>query len=109
MLRYLKAQWFHIVVGAINLGLAIWEFCIGDEVWGIAWVLSAAVWWLVSFASYNAERISLLEKKAEKYDALCDEVDALRKEVKVLCEINRQNEEHVKRLEQKITQLKFTI
>ena len=35
------------------------------------------IWSFISFINYNQDRIGLLEKKAEKYDALCEEVKAL--------------------------------
>jgi Zn-dependent M32 family carboxypeptidase len=57
-------------------------------------------WFFQSVIEYNSDRIELLEKKAEKYDALCDNVTALN-------DANRIDREYIKLLEQKINQLKY--
>ena len=56
------------------------------------------IWSFISFINYNQDRIELLEKKAEKYDALCDNVGALN-------EANRIDREYQKSLEQRIKTL----
>ena len=56
------------------------------------------IWSFISFISHNQNRIELLEKKAEKYDALCDNVGALN-------DANRIDREYVKLLEKRIKQL----
>lgn len=58
------------------------------------------IWSFISFINYNQDRIELLEKKAEKYDALCENVSALN-------EANRIDREHMKLLEQRINQIKY--
>lgn len=65
MVSYIKTQWFNLVVGLLNIGLSIRYFCIGDDVWGVAWLLTAMVWLMMSFINYNDDRIKLLEKKVE--------------------------------------------
>jgi hypothetical protein len=56
----------------------------------------------MSVIEYNSERIELLEKKAEKYDALVDEVRAL-------YEANRIDREHMKFMDIKINDLRYTV
>jgi hypothetical protein len=58
------------------------------------------IWSFISFINYNQDRIELLEKKAEKYDALCDSVSALN-------EANRIDREYMRLLEQRINQIKY--
>jgi hypothetical protein len=53
------------------------------------------IWSFISFINYNQDRIELLEKKAEKYDALCENVGALN-------DANKIDREYQKRLDQKI-------
>ena len=78
MTSYFKTQWVNLLMGLVNFGISICNFNTGDQLWGIAWTLAAVVWFLMSFINYNEERIKVLEKKAEKYDALCELVEALR-------------------------------
>jgi hypothetical protein len=56
------------------------------------------IWSFISFIDHNQNRIELLEEKAEKYDALCDNVSALN-------EANRIDREYVKLLEARIKKL----
>lgn len=100
MVSYWKTQWVNILMAVFDTVLSIFHFCVGDQLWGVAWTLAAIVWFLMSFINYNEERIKLLEKKAEKYDALCEEVSAL-------CEANRVDREYIHRLEQRIQQIKY--
>jgi hypothetical protein len=71
----------------MNIAFAIWNVVEGDTFTGLCWVVSAVVWLLMSFINYNDERIKLLEKKAEKYDALSEEVAALAEALRI--EINQ--------------------
>jgi hypothetical protein len=73
----------------------------GDNLMAVAWTVSFAYWMLNSYIGDNAEKIKLLEAKANKYDALVEEV-------RVLYEANRIDREHVKFLEQKIRILEET-
>lgn len=65
MISYWKTQWFNLLMGAFHIGIAISHFCSGDQLWGIAWTVSAVVWFLMSFINYNEKRIELLEKRVE--------------------------------------------
>ena len=61
----------------------------------LGYFISSMLWFIASYIGYNNDRIELLEKKAEKYDALC-------KEVHELYEANKLDREYQKMLEQKI-------
>ena len=56
------------------------------------------IWSFMSFITHNQDRIELLEEKAEKYDALCENMQALN-------DANRIDREYVKLLERRIKQL----
>jgi hypothetical protein len=75
MISYWKTQWLRLVVAAICLVWAFYLFATGDMLWGVAWTVSFVVWSLMSFIDYNDKRIKLLEKKAEKYDALSNHLN----------------------------------
>lgn len=77
MISYWKTQWPRLACAFMCLVWAIFNFATGEMLWGVSWTLSFVVWSLISFIDHNTERIRLLEKKAEKYDALVDKVDAL--------------------------------
>lgn len=77
-MSYLKKHWFDLVVGLISCGLAIYYFCTADTTTAILWLISAYAWWGMSVVNYNHERIEELELKSRKYDALIEEVNALR-------------------------------
>lgn len=112
---YIKTQWFRLLIALFCLVMScIYAFKPAPEVLTVealdevlSNMLTASlhfigfvVWSFISFINYNQDRIELLEKRAEKYDALCDEVAALN-------EANRIDREYMKLLEQKINQLKY--
>ena len=99
MVSYIKTQWFNLVVGLISIGVSIYNFSSGENVWGVAWGLTAVVWWMMSFINYNDDRIKLLEEKAKKYDALCEKVDAL-------YEANKVDRQYIDLLEKYIREIK---
>lgn len=100
MVSYFKTQWWRLLIALICLALTI-MYCIQDnELLAVAWTLSFIYWIIISNVDYNHQRIEWLEKKADKYDALCEEVSAL-------YEANRIDREYMKLLEQKINQLKY--
>lgn len=114
-ISYFKTQWFRLLVAIICLVVAlIYAFkpapevltvetldeVMSDMFTAVCFVFSSFVWLLCSVVEYNHDRIELLEKKAEKYDALCEEVSAL-------YEANRVDREHVKLLEMRINQIKY--
>ena len=102
MTSYFKTQWVNLLMGLVNFGISIYHYSTGDQFWGIAWTLTAVVWLLMSFINYNEERIKVLEKKAEKYDALCELVEALR-------EANEIDREHDDMQDQQLEHLKQVV
>jgi type VI protein secretion system component VasK len=114
-ISYIKTQWWRLLIALFCLVTAcIYAFKPAPEVLTvetldevISNMLTASlhfsgfiIWSFISFINYNQDRIELLEKKAEKYDALCDEVSAL-------YEANRIDREYTKLLEQRINQIKY--
>lgn len=112
---YIKTQWWRLLIALYCLVMAcVYAFKPAPEVLTvealdevISNMLTASlhfsgfvIWSFISFINFNSDRIELLEKKAEKYDALCDEVSAL-------YEANRIDRENTKRLEQRINQIKY--
>lgn len=112
---YIKTQWFRLLIALVCLVMCcIYVFKPAPEVLTVEaldevmsnmlnanlYFLGFIIWMVMSFIEYLQDRIELLDKKAEKYDALCDEVSAL-------YEANRVDREHMKLLEQKINQLKY--
>lgn len=113
MVSYFKTQWFRLLVALICLVIAChYAFqpaadpmtmeglnkTISDIVNANLYFLGFVIWGLMSIIEYNNDRIELLEKKAEKYDALCENVKALN-------EANRIDREYAKLLEQRIKKL----
>ena len=112
---YIKTQWWRLLIALYCLVMCcIYAFQPAPEVLTVealddvmSNMLTASlhfigfiIWAFISFINHNQDRIELLEKKAEKYDALCDEDCAL-------YEANRIDRENAKRLEQRITQIKY--
>ena len=77
-ISFWKSQWFNLVVGLVDVGLVIYNLVIGDEFMAALWLISACVWIIMAHIEFNDERIKLLEAKAKKYDALAEEVKAMR-------------------------------
>ena len=77
-MNYLKKHWFDIAAGLISCGLATYYLCAANIDTAILWLISACVWFVTSRIDYNHERIEELELKAKKYDALAEEVKAMR-------------------------------
>ena len=115
MVSYFKTQWWRLLIALYCFVLCcIYAFKPAPEVLTVealdevmSNMLSAGlhfagfiIWSFISFINHNQDRIELLEKKAEKYDALSEEVSALD-------EANRIDREYMKLLEQKINQLKY--
>jgi hypothetical protein len=96
---YFKTQWPNVLLGIIDLGLSIYHFCTGDELWGIGWTLAAVLWFVMSFIYYNDERIKLLEKEKERNDAMFDLVQELVLANKIDREIMQKYETRLKKLE----------
>lgn len=112
---YIKTQWFRLLIALYCLVMCcIYAFKPAPEVLTVealdevmSNLLTASlhfsgfiIWSFISFINYNQDRIELLEEKAEKYDALCENVSALN-------EANRIDRENMKRLELQIRQIKY--
>ena len=100
MVSYFKTQWWRLLCALICLALTIMYCVQGNELLAVAWTLSFVYWIIISNVDYNHQRIEMLEAKAKKYDALCEEVSAL-------YEANRVDREYMHRLEQRIQQIKY--
>jgi hypothetical protein len=68
----------------------------------LCFFITAMIWFLCSIIEHHKDRIELLEKKAEKYDALCELVEELRKSNEVLGEIEAAQDQRIKKLEDKL-------
>lgn len=112
---YFKTQWWRLLIALYCLVMAcVYAFQPAPEVLTVealdevmSNMLTASlhfsgfiIWSFISFINHNQDRIELLEKKAEKYDALCENVSALN-------EANRIDREYMKLLEQRINQIKY--
>lgn len=110
---YIKTQWWRLLIALYCLVMAcVYAFQPAPEVLTVETLdevmsnmLTASlqfsgflIWSFISFIDHNQNRIELLEKKAEKYDALCKEVSAL-------SEANRLDREYAKLLETRIKKL----
>lgn len=117
MISYIKTQWWRLLIALISLGFACYyafqpagdlstleglNESINIMMSAGTCFTSCLIWLFVSIVDYYDERIELLEKKAEKYDALVDEVRAL-------YEANRIDREHMHFLEQKINDIRYTV
>jgi hypothetical protein len=117
MISYIKTQWWRLLIALFSLVMAcIYIFKPAPDtmtIEGLDAVLSNIVnaglffagfiiWVFQSVIEYNSDRIELLEKKAEKYDALVDEVRAL-------YEANRIDREHLQLMDIKINELRYTV
>ena len=96
---YIKTQWFNLLIGVVDLGMSIYNFCTGDELWGIGWTVAAMMWFVMSFINYNDERLKVLEKEKERNDALVDLVQELVNANKIDREIMKKYEARLKKLE----------
>jgi hypothetical protein len=108
MISYIKTQWWRLLIALFSLVMAFVYMCKPcpdtTTIEGLDAVLSNIVtaglffagfiiWVFQSVIEYNSDRIELLEKKAEKYDALCEEVKALLE----LVETERKYSDHLNR------------
>lgn len=98
MVSYFKTQWFNLAMALGAITLVIVNMIQGDELMAVAWTISFTYWMLNSYIDYNAEKIKLLEAKARKYDALEEEVAALRQLYETS---DKLTEQRLKRLEGK--------
>ena len=96
---YFKTQWFNLLFGLADLVVSTYNFCKGDDLWGIGWALAAVMWFVMSFINYNDERLKVLEKEKERNDALVDLVQELVRANKIDREIMQKYEARLKKLE----------
>lgn len=89
-MSYLKKHWFDLLVGFFSLGFATYYFCTANIDTAIIWLISACIWLGMSRVEHNQERIEELEHKAKKYDALAEEVKAMRAWQKTYEKLNEQ-------------------
>ena len=97
-ISFWKSQWFSLVVGLADVGLAIYNIVIENEFMAALWLIAACVWLTMAHIDYHEERIKLLEAKAKKCDALEEEVKAL---VGLLHVSDELTDQRLKRLEEK--------
>ena len=118
MVSYIKTQWWRLLIALYCIVMAcIYALKPAPEVLTIETLdevmsnmITASmhftgfvIWSFISFINHNQNRIELLEKKAEKYDAVCEEVHALYEANKV----DRQYADHLNRkIESFITDFK---
>ena len=108
MVSYIKTQWWRLLIALYCIVMAcIYALKPAPEVLTIETLdevmsnmITASmhftgfvIWSFISFINHNQNRIELLEKKAEKYDAVCEEVHALYEANKV----DRQYADHLNR------------
>ena len=108
MVSYFKTQWWRLLCAALCLvGMFFYTLQIGEDPTtveamsqALGNIISAglhlagfAIWSILSFIDYNSKCIQLLEKKAEKYDAMYDLVQELLEANKV----DRQYADHLNR------------
>ena len=108
MVSYIKTQWWRLLIALFCLVMAcVYALKPAPEVLTVETLdevmtnmvtasfcfTGFVIWSFISFINYNQDRIELLEKKAEKYDALCEEVKALYEANKV----DRQYADHLNR------------
>lgn len=114
---YIKTQWFRLLIALFCLVMAcVYAFQPAPEVLTVealdemmSNMLTASlhfigfvIWSFISFINYNQDRIELLEKKVEKYDALCGNVGALNNANKIDREYQKRLEQRIKALEDKL-------
>lgn len=75
MKAFWKSQWFSMGMGIIYFGLSMWQICVGDDLAAMLYICTAIVWCIMSFVSYNGERITTLENKVERLEHKQEELD----------------------------------
>ena len=117
MVSYFKTQWWRLLIALYCFVMCcIYVFKPAPEVLTVealdevmSNMLTASIhftgfviWSFISFINHNQDRIELLEKKAEKYDALCELVEELHKANEVDRDIDAQQDRRIKRLEDRL-------
>ena len=117
MVSYIKTQWWRLLIALYCFVMAcIYAFKPAPEVLTVealdevmSNMLTASlhfvgfvIWSFISFINHNQDRIELLEKKAEKYDAMYELVQELYKANEVDRKIDAQQERRIRLLEDKV-------
>lgn len=117
MVSYFKTQWWRLLIALYCFVMCcIYAFKPAPEVLTVealdevmSNMLTASlhftgfiIWSFISFINYNQDRIELLEKKVEKYDALCDLVEALSEANKIDRDRDEEQDKKIKLLEEKL-------
>ena len=117
MVSYFKTQWWRLLIALYCFVMCcIYVFKPAPEVLTVealdevmSNMLTASIhftgfitWSFISFINHNQDRIELLEKKADKYDTLCELVEELRKANEVDRDIDAEQDRRIKRLEDKL-------
>ena len=114
MVSYFKTQWWRLLFAASCFGVAIYfalqpapdistlegvNVVTGYMFASICWLLSAFVWLGMSIVDWYDDRVTLLEKKQERDDAMFELVQELLKANKIDREIMKKYEDRLKKLE----------
>ena len=99
MVSYWKTQWWRIILALVSLVAALFYMfqpaadsstieglneTMSDIVNAGVYFTGFIIWTFLSVIEYNNDRIELLEKKAEKYDALEQKFDAMLEYIETL-------------------------
>ena len=82
--QFLKKQWLKLVIAAGEVVLSVVNLITGDDLMAIAWIILAMFLFFAAVMEHDRERIELLEAKSRKYDAICEEVQAISEELHTL-------------------------
>ena len=117
MVSYIKTQWWRLLIALYCFVMCcIYAFKPAPEVLTVealdevmSNMLTASlhfagfvIWAFISFINHNQDRIELLEKKAAKYDALCELVEELRKANAIDRNIAKDQDQRIRLLEERI-------
>ena len=107
MVSYFKTQWLRIVFGVVGLVVAV--LCLfkpDGELAALLWFIAGLLNFVMSYINWHHERIELLEKKAEKYDALVNKVDALQELLETECKYSDHLNKRIDSLVYEVKELK---
>ena len=112
MVSYIKTQWWRLLIALYCLVMSfVYMFKPSPETTDILitynfnlgiYFCGFIIWSFGSFVDYNHKCIELLEKKAEKYDALCELVEELRKANEIDRNIVKDQDQRIRLLEKLI-------
>lgn len=103
MVSYFKTQWLRIVFGVVVLVVAaLCLFKPDGEFAALLWFIAGLLNFVMSYINWHHERIELLEKTVEKYEAMYDLVQELINANKIDREIDKAQDQMIKKLEEKL-------